>query len=348
MDSIQSVNETVMDNFKENAIFICGHRKSGTTLLLSLFDNHPEVSVYPADSGFFFKYFPMSEINEYSAAEKIDLIMNTVIKNLEEELEKIPEQTKKEINFNIMKFKNEFRKLAEKSNATPKDMLISLAVSFKTNFINSTMRKYWIEKTSSTEIYANEVFQWFPKAKFVHIIRDPRDNWASLKSGWDQRYKNFSDSKERLIQSLIERGKLGMEFAKYNEKIFGKEKYKVLKFEDLTNEPEKTTKDLCNFLQIKFDETILKPTILGQPWKGNSFDGSEFTSISNVNASRWKERIDENEAKLIEYYFAEIMQYFGYELEYDLKERMEAAANHYKWFNFAERYSYSNTLKHII
>ena len=28
-------------------IFLTGHRKSGTSLLLRLFDNHPDIDVYP-------------------------------------------------------------------------------------------------------------------------------------------------------------------------------------------------------------------------------------------------------------------------------------------------------------
>ena len=48
----------------------------------------------------------------------------------------------------------------------------------------------WVEKTTSSEFYATEIIKWFPNAKFIHLIRDPRDNFASLKSGWEERYKN--------------------------------------------------------------------------------------------------------------------------------------------------------------
>ena len=39
-------------------IFLTGHRKSGTSLLLRLFDNHPDIDVYPTDLTLFYNYFP--------------------------------------------------------------------------------------------------------------------------------------------------------------------------------------------------------------------------------------------------------------------------------------------------
>ena len=43
----------------EKPVFICGHRKTGTTMLINLFDNHPDLLVYPDDSGFWYVYYPL-------------------------------------------------------------------------------------------------------------------------------------------------------------------------------------------------------------------------------------------------------------------------------------------------
>lgn len=331
-----------MNDFIENAIFICGHRKSGTTLLVNLLDGHPELSVYPTDSGFFYMYYPLCKLENFSDDKKIEVMKNKIIGNLEDEFQNLSEEERKKINFEMEKFKDDFITIAKKTAMTPKDMLSSLALAYKKNFMNLTTEKKWVEKTTSTEIYAIDVFNWFPNAKFIHVIRDPRDNWGSLKSGWKKRYAKFNDSKERLLQSLIDRGRLGMEMARWNEKIIGKEKYLVVKYEDLAENPTKIMKKITEFLDIKFDEILLKPTICGQLWVGNNFDGLKFTKVSNVNVDRWKQRIDEEEAKLIEYYFSDIMQHFGYNLEYSLEERVKAAKEHYKWFNFAQIYSHTS------
>jgi len=56
-------------------IFITGHRKSGTTLLHSLFDNHPDIDVYPTDFTFFYSYFPYYTKNLKNKKKLIERIM---------------------------------------------------------------------------------------------------------------------------------------------------------------------------------------------------------------------------------------------------------------------------------
>jgi hypothetical protein len=109
----------------------------------------------------------------------------------------------------------------------------------------------------------------------------------------------------------------------------------------ITKKPHDTMKNISEFLGIEYDPILLKPTIFGKPWKGNNFDGIEFDSISDVNVGRWKERILEKEAQIIEFHFDTFMPDFGYSLEYDETERMNSACEHYKWFNSAQLYSYS-------
>ena len=51
-------------------LFITGHRKSGTTLLTSLFDGHNEFAVYPTDLSLMYAYFPYYNNNNYSFERK--------------------------------------------------------------------------------------------------------------------------------------------------------------------------------------------------------------------------------------------------------------------------------------
>jgi hypothetical protein len=40
------------------ATFICGHPKSGTSLLLTMLDSHPQLVVYPEETRFFRRWLP--------------------------------------------------------------------------------------------------------------------------------------------------------------------------------------------------------------------------------------------------------------------------------------------------
>lgn len=164
-----------MKNYINNPIFLCGHRKTGTTMLLALLDNHPELLTYPADSGFFYAYYPRSESEKWSRSKKIDVINSFCIQNLDKEIKDLQRKDSQELNFSIPKFRKDFTTIANKTKLTPKDALKSLIKAFSKNVeTGNSQIKHWVEKTTSTEIYATEIIKWFPQAKFIHLVRDPK------------------------------------------------------------------------------------------------------------------------------------------------------------------------------
>ena len=311
-------------------------------MLISLFDNADKAIVYPDDSGIFYLYFPRYVNDEFSREEKISRLTDYLIKQHLVEIVSKPAQSEQnlvQLKEKCNHFYSAVKNFSEK-NFDFKQILKYFIKCFADTFYPQKLNpNVWIEKTTSTEIYANELSELFPRAKFIHIIRDPRDNWASLKSGWEKRYKNFNDDIKRLKQSMIERGKFGMELAKYNKETIGRDRYSVIRYEDLTQNPEKEMIQLANFVGIPFSKSMLQTTILGLPWKGNNFSGKSFLKPSKENVGRWENRINDSEAQLIEYHFKDIMENFGYKCKFNLKDQQKAAAEHYKWFNFSTPYS---------
>lgn len=59
----------------KNLLFICGHRKSGTTLLNHLLDSHPSLAVYPHDISFLYGYFPVHIKDRSFTKKRTDFIM---------------------------------------------------------------------------------------------------------------------------------------------------------------------------------------------------------------------------------------------------------------------------------
>jgi len=132
--------------FSNNGVFLCGHRKSGTTLLLNLLDSHPNLSVYPADSGFFFKYYPLCEIENYDNDKKINEMIKTVIGTLEIEFSKLDSSKFDSIGFDMEKFKENFKEIASKTDLSPKNMLISLQIAFQNILTKLNTHTMWVEK----------------------------------------------------------------------------------------------------------------------------------------------------------------------------------------------------------
>src|SRR5512139_3164150 len=60
-----------MAELRDSPVFIAGHPKSGTSLLRSVLDSHPELVAYPEESQFFRRYLP--KIGQASLPEKLAL-----------------------------------------------------------------------------------------------------------------------------------------------------------------------------------------------------------------------------------------------------------------------------------
>ena len=83
---------------------------------------------------------------------------------------------------------------------------------------------------------------------------------------------------------------------------------------------------------------MLVPTVLGGPTRGNNFEDMDMSRVSPVNVGRWQERIDDFQACVIEFYFREYMQKYGYECAFSEIEQSDMACDFYKWSNYHYHY----------
>ena len=106
-------------------------------------------------------------------------------------------------------------------------------------------KRRWAEKTPGNVAHADRIWGAWPEAQIIHIIRDPRDVFASLVEAkkWDSP-DEFAD---RWI-STIGRG-LRLK-AEINPSA---KSYLAIRYEDLTAAPEKTMRSVIDFV--------------GEPWE---------------------------------------------------------------------------------
>ncbi|MDC0390907.1 sulfotransferase domain-containing protein, partial [Candidatus Thioglobus sp.] len=104
--------------------------------------------------------------------------------------------------------------------------------------------------------------------------------------------------------------------AKANQENYP-DSFMAVRFEDLADNTITTMKNISNFLNVDFEEGMLSPDISGKSYKGNNFEGRLFSGISSHNIGQWKTRITVESAKVIEYWMSDVMDYWGYNLEFD-------------------------------
>lgn len=311
-------------------LFITGHRKSGTTMFANLFDGHEDFCVYPSDLTILYAFYPYFIGKEFFFKSKKKRLLHVIKTDLEATLSE-GDLLKK---FNLYKMLLLIEKKINIKNIDKIDIVLKILLSSFLETLQTKKKfKYLVVKETSVDIFASKIYHWFKNIKFIQIIRDPRDNYASLKSGYKKHYSKIGESEKKLLSSMINRAKLDLKFAKINTDLLGKRKYKVIKFEDLAINPQKTLLNLCKFLNVKFNKILTYPSILGEITKGNSYDGEDFSSIiSKSKVGKWKKRINPEEAQIIEFFMGNEMKNHKYKKSFK-KINYDYISDFYKWTN---------------
>ncbi len=317
-------------------VFLCGHRKGGTSMFVNLFDSHPQLSVYPVDVNLLYAYFPNYNKEGLSEAELLARISRVLFKDHSP----LPELS----GIDFEKFESNFmRNIHGKPLHDMRNVMTAMLKAHAELDQSNQEKKYYVAKETSIEIHAQEIAGWFPSARFIHLIRDPRDNFAAIKSGVSKKYSGYGDTETSLLFSVLIRNIWGIRFAELNRKILGDDKYLVLRFEDLVANPEPVMREVAKWLDINFEDSLLRPTICGHPTGGNSFENKKFTGISAAHLGRWKDRITPEEAAVIEFSFGKEMRDFGYIPEASDQLVASSVAEFYKQINhkhfFFDRFS---------
>jgi hypothetical protein len=293
-------------------VFIAGHPKSGTSLLRSVLDSHPELVAYPEETNFFRRYLPMAAGAGLQA--KLALSDQYLTHIFEwNQVNPPPHQAgypDRDYSYIPVEQVHQFvRQYVAERFSHDGDMLSAVILSFgKVSGQLTQLSHHWVEKTPYNEHYAGQIFEWWPDARIVHTVRDPRDNFASY-------HRKHADwSPESFALNWVQSTQAGLD----NRRQYGPDRYLLLRFEDLTSMPEAKLSQLCQFLGINNDPSLRQPVRGGKPWGGNSMFADQFTTISAAPVGRWTETLKPDEVSTLELIAAPVMQQLDYPLHGDL------------------------------
>jgi hypothetical protein len=207
-----------------------------------------------------------------------------------------------------------FLKFISQTQMEDKDFLEAYfqAVGVSVGNLSATT-KYWVEKTPGNEFFLGEISTWWRNAQFIHMVRDPRDVYAS--------YITRDHKNNRKITSVdafaFIWGKSIRLLQQYQTQM-GADQYCYLKYEDLVNSPKSNMNRLVNFLQIENRESLLLPTKGngGNVWGGNAASGDKNYQIHNTDSGKWKQVLSDEQAFDLESLLYKEMRWLGYELVY--------------------------------
>ena len=119
--------------------------------------------------------------------------------------------------------------------------------------------EYWGDKNNYYIHHLEAITALFPKAKFIHLVRDGRDVACSYRKL--KQLKSTSAYAPRLTAEIDE---IALEWDDNNTNIFNflknieKENQYVVKYEEVLLQLEKTCRNICTFLQVEYDPEMLE------------------------------------------------------------------------------------------
>jgi sulfotransferase family protein len=291
--------------FDQRACFIAGQAKSGTTLLVALLDNHPQLLVLPEETAYFptvlTKYAPRGRRAQFEYLTKQSLsnvLFGGPCKWGKRNYASFPRK----------KFLQTLERAAFDPANLQQDLLVLMVKAYAATLerpLETVAR--WVEKTPANRNHIPEILRRFPAVKILVTIRDPRAILAAQialeKTRQTGRFSTYYVIAHwRVAARLAQRVR--------NGDVPGL----VVPYEQLVCEPARTMEQVCAYLEIEFDpNTVLTPTKVGQLWSGNSAARINFSQISSEPATRWQGELCEEEIGWVEWHCRDLMPGFGYE-----------------------------------
>jgi hypothetical protein len=158
--------------FEQRACFVAGQAKSGTTLLVALLDNHPELLVLPEETAYFptvlTKYAPRGRRAQFDYLTKQSLsnvLFGGPCKWGKRNYATFPRE----------KFLETFEGAAFDPANARKDLLVLMVKAYAATLERplDTIGR-WVEKTPANRNHIPEILRRFPHAKILVTMRDPR------------------------------------------------------------------------------------------------------------------------------------------------------------------------------
>lgn len=154
--------------------------------------------------------------------------------------------------------------------------------------------------------WAEQLDAYFVEPKYVYLYRDPRDVTLSFtKAVIGEKHPYFIASQWAELQRLC---------LKERDRI-GPDRFFSVCYEELTSRPREVVEDLCDFLQIEFQESMLcfhqsreasRTAVASQLWQNLD------QPIMGSNSKKFLREMSEHDIRIIESLAGDVMDSLGY------------------------------------
>ncbi|SHG68590.1 Sulfotransferase family protein [Fodinibius roseus] len=258
------------------SLFIVGLPRSGTKLLRELLNNHDQIFI-PSIEAYFIPHLVQKYEDKLLSLDEVNDVITEI---------------KKSLFFFYYRESFNFGKLV-KEETTVKKLIGEIWQKLAMEKENKDIRILG-DKTPRNIYHIQFLLNSFPKAKIIHIVRDPRDNVLSAKKTWG---KNIFRAAYKWQQGIN----------KVNEVGENRKRLIEISYEDLLRDTEIVLRRLCTFIGINYQEGISKLYRKVEDREG---------IIDENNYNKYLDEMSADEIKYIEGLTKKGIQKYNYYLNY--------------------------------
>ena len=211
----------------DNPVYIAGLERSGTSLIYALLGSHPSIAMTRRTNlwtHFYGQYGDLGQPKNFERCLAMMLRYKRIVR-----LQPDPERVRREFY------------QGEPSYAR-------LFALLESHYAERQGKTRWGDKSLNTERYADLIFDAYPNARIIHMIRDPRDRYASALKRWGVSRGGVGAGSAAWLWSL--------EMAQRNRRRYP-DRYMILRYETLVFLPEESMRTICAFIGEPYSPLML-------------------------------------------------------------------------------------------
>jgi len=282
-----------------NFVFIVGRGRSGTTLLQDILDRHPEI-LFPIESRLI-----LYLSDKYAGTHKITSAFITALLNdlySEHKFKKHWKVPRADMARAFFDFENTRLDL---------EAICKIIYLQYISMYDKTVIRLIGDKNPTYSLFIPTLIRIFPSAKFIHLVRNPKDNVVSHR-------KTFG----RTNLALMARGWVCYNQAIEEQKKLCPDKFITIRYEDLVSDPMQVLRLVSKHIAIPITSINLDPiSDVNEKYRTRlksrefeHFHKNLLTPISAEQVEKWKNNLTAHEIELLEYVTHRPAHSYGYEV----------------------------------
>jgi hypothetical protein len=272
---------------EKGPVFVAGLERSGTSLMYALLATHPGLAMTRRTNMWTYFYDQYGDLRQSKNFENC-LSMMMRYKRL---VKLKPDPAR---------IRQDFQQSNDKSYAR-------LFALLEEHYAERAGKPRWGDKSLNTERYAAPIFAAYPGARILHMIRDPRDRYASVLKRWQVRRGDVGAGTAMWLSSV--------NLAQENQQRYP-EQYKVVRYETLAAQTEETLREICDFIDEPYVPEMI--TMQGarrfrEQGSNSSYGQRKPGTISTSSIGRYRQVLSPRQITFIQTIAKQEMKRFDYE-----------------------------------